>query len=278
VHVVTPLGSVAALYDIHGNLPALEAVVAELYADPPDAVVIGGDVAAGPMPLEVLRRLRSLTWPVHWLRGNADRTVVMGFDGTIPENLRDHPLLKGDAWAARLISRDDRDFLDSLSPLLVLTIHGIGEVLFCHGTSRSDEERVTTATPPARLARILAEAGAAVLVAGHTHRQFDRSVDGRRMINAGSVGRPYEHHPGAYWLRLGGTGVQFSRTAYDTASADAAFHALGYPAADLMLAAVDPDAVAESYERSSAQPVAEASLIDPADNPLTLEGHREQGR
>ena len=128
---------------------------------------------------------------------------------------------------------------------------------------------MTTATPPERLARILAEGGADLVVAGHTHRQFDRAAGGRRMVNAGSVGRPYEHAPGAYWLRLG-PGVRLLRTPYDTAAADAAFRGLGYPAADLMLAAVDPDAVAERYERSSDEPVSDASLIDPADHPLML--------
>src|SRR4051812_18569817 len=102
------LRSVAALYDIHGNLPALDAVVAELHADPPDAVVVGGDVAAGPQPKEVLTRLRELPWPVHWLRGNADRAVVMGFDGTIPPELAEHPLFAGDAWAATFLDRADR--------------------------------------------------------------------------------------------------------------------------------------------------------------------------
>jgi hypothetical protein len=72
--------SVAALYDIHGNLPALDAVIAELEREPPDAVVVGGDVAAGPLPNEVLARLHALPWPVHWLRGNADRALVMSFD------------------------------------------------------------------------------------------------------------------------------------------------------------------------------------------------------
>jgi Calcineurin-like phosphoesterase superfamily domain len=72
--------SVAAPYDVHGDLPALEAVLAELQADPPHAVVAGGDVAAGPQPLEVLARLRAVPWPVHRLRGNADRALVMSFD------------------------------------------------------------------------------------------------------------------------------------------------------------------------------------------------------
>ena len=259
--------SVAALYDIHGNLPALDAVLAELRRDPPGAVVVGGDVAAGPMPREVLARLRELPWPVHWLRGNADRAVVMGFDGTIPPHLREHPLFRGDAWAATFLDRADRDFLAGLPPLLALDVDGIGTVLFCHGTARSDEERVTTATPPERLARVLAQAAAAVLVGGHTHRQFDREVGGRRMINAGSVGRPYERRPGAYWLRLG-PGVALMRTPYDTGAADIAFHALGYPAADLVFAAVDPDEVAERYERASGAPVDPASAIAPAENPL----------
>src|ERR687897_1271625 len=95
--------SVAVLCDIHGNAPALDAVLAELAAAPPDAVVVGGDVAAGPMPLEVLARLRALSWPVHILRGNADRVVVMAYDGTGTPEIRAPPLWESDAWtAARL--------------------------------------------------------------------------------------------------------------------------------------------------------------------------------
>jgi predicted phosphodiesterase len=264
---VSELRSVAALYDIHGNLPALEAVLAELHDDPPDAVLVGGDVCAGPMPVEVLRRLRDLPWPVHWLRGNADRAVVMGFDGTIPPELQDHPLYEGDAWAATFLSREERDFIDSFPSLVALSVEGVGDVLFCHATARSDEERVTVFTPPERLARILDEAGTGLMVCGHTHRQFDRTVDGRRIVNAGSIGRPYEHQPGAYWLGLG-PDVRLVRTPYDVAGADAAFHATGYPAADLIFDVGDADGRAEHYERAAESPVSPASLIDPAENPL----------
>jgi predicted phosphodiesterase len=264
---VTALREVAALYDIHGNLPALEAVLADLDADPPDAVVVGGDVCAGPMPVEVLRRLRDLPWPVHWLRGNADRAVVMGFDGTIPPELQDHPLYEGDAWAATFLSREERDFVDSFPALAALTLEGLGEVLFCHATAHSDEERVTIFTPPDRLARILDESCAELLVCGHTHRQFDRRVGARRMVNAGSIGRPYEHEPGAYWLRVG-PDFRLIRTPYDVASADAAFHASGYPAAGLIFDVGDADGRARHYERAAEQPVARASLIDPDENPL----------
>ncbi|MBV9819003.1 MAG: metallophosphoesterase family protein [Solirubrobacterales bacterium] len=259
--------TVVALYDIHGNVPALDAVLAQLRDNPPDVVVVGGDVCAGPMPREVLARLRELPWPTRWLRGNADRAVVMGFDGTIGPELLDHPLYAGDAWAATFLDATERDFLAGLPPLQALEVDGLGEVLFCHGSARSDEERVTTATPEDRLARILRDAGARVLVGGHTHRQFDRRAGHRRMINAGSIGRPYEREPGAYWLRLG-PDVSLQRTAYDTATADAAFHALGYPAADLIFAPVDPDVVAADFERASARPLAPASLIASAENPL----------
>jgi putative phosphoesterase len=258
---------VAALYDIHGNLPALDAVLTELRAEPPDAVVVGGDVCAGPMPAEVLAVLRELPWPVHWLRGNADRAVVMGFDGTIPADLLDHLLYAGDAWAAQRLQREDRDFLAQLPPLVALTIDGLGDVLFCHATARSDDERVTVVTPPERLMGILEAAGADVLVSGHTHRQFDRAAGGRRMINAGSVGRPYEHRPGAYWLRLGAD-AQLRRTSYDVPGADGAFRALGYPAADLVFSTEDPDAVADEFERAAQRPLAPESLILASDNPL----------
>jgi putative phosphoesterase len=258
--VGSPLADVAVLCDIHGNLPALEAVLAELFVAPPDAVVIGGDVVAGPQPVEVLERLRALPWPVHWLRGNADRAVVMGYDGTIPAELRDHPLFVADAWTATFLSRADRDFLDELAPLVELSLDGLGDVLFCHGTARSDEERVTVFTPPERLAAILEHAGAPVVVAGHTHRQFDRVAGGRRFVNAGSVGRPYEPSPGAYWARLG-PDVRLMRTPYDFDAARDAFCALGYPAADMMLAAVDADAVASGYEAASARPPAPESML-----------------
>jgi predicted phosphodiesterase len=244
--------AVAALYDIHGNLPALDAVVAELEAEPPDAVVIGGDVAAGPMPVAVLERLRGLPWPVHCIRGNADRFVVMGYDETIPEELLEHPLYRADAWTATFISRADRDWLDGLPPLLRMELDGAGDVLFCHATPRSDEERVSVFATDERLAEVLALDPADVLVAGHTHRQFDRTVGGRRMVNAGSVGRPYEHEPGAYWLWLGPE-PQLRRTEYDVAAATDAFRAAGYPLAEEMLAATDADAVARRYEAQAAE-------------------------
>jgi predicted phosphodiesterase len=265
--------TVAVLCDIHGNAPALEAVLAELRADPPDAVVIGGDVAAGPMPNEVLATLRALPWPVHFLRGNADRVLVMAYDGEAPEYIRAHPLWESDRWTAARLAREDRDWLTTLPSLVRLEVGALGEVLFCHGTPRSDEERITVFTPLPRLAAVLATAQASLVVCGHTHRQFDMSAGGARMVNAGSVGRPYEERPGAYWLTLGGqspqrhsdTGgtlpsVSLRRTEYDVAAATAMFAALGYPTAAAMLVPVDADAIARSYEATADKPVAPESL------------------
>jgi putative phosphoesterase len=244
---------IAALYDIHANLPALDAVLAELAADPPDAVVVGGDVAAGPQPLEVLARLDALPWPVHWLRGNADRWLVRAFDGTIPPELRGEPIFVADTWTAQRIPREVRDRLDRLPASLSL-----GGAFFCHATPRSDEERVTVLTPPERIAELVALAPADLVIAGHTHRQFDRVVPGGRMVNAGSVGRPYEPEPAAYWLRLEPE-VRLMRTDYDTEAATAAFAALGYPLADGMVTPVDADAVAAKYERVAGEPTSPES-------------------
>jgi predicted phosphodiesterase len=244
---------IAALYDIHGNLPALDAVLAELRADPPDAVVLGGDIAAGPQPVEVLRRLEGLPWPVHRLRGNADRWLVRAYDGTIPAELLEHPIFVADTWTARRISRADRDHLAGLAPALELD-----GTYFCHATPRSDEERVTVFTPDERIAELVALAPAPLVVAGHTHRQFDRAVAGRRLVNAGSVGRPYEVEPAAYWLRLE-PDVRLMRTDYDTEAATAVFRALGYPMADGTVTPVDADAIARRYEAVALEPTSPES-------------------
>jgi putative phosphoesterase len=211
---------VAALYDVHGNLPALEAVVRELDAESVDAVVVGGDVASGPMPVETLDLLRSLDVPVHFVRGNADR--VLDLDG-IPEPNRSARL-----WVAERLGADRLRFLAELPLDLALEVAGLGRVRFCHGAPGSDTEPITRVTADDRLRRLLARADEPVVVCGHTHVQFDRTIDATRILNAGSVGAPYEAEPGAYWLRLG-PGVEFRRTEYDLGAAAERLRATGYP-------------------------------------------------
>src|ERR1700704_873447 len=205
---------VAALSDIHGNLPALEAVLAEVSSETPDLIVICGDGASGPLPMQSLNLLRTLPG-ARFLHGNADRSLVAGYDGSAK------PRLAGPAadWCAAQMSKQHRDFLASFPPEIRLEIDGVGRVLFCHGSPRGDEEMMTAATPEERLREITAGSEADVIVGGHTHMQFDRVVDGLRIVNPGSVGMPYGE-PGAYWAVFG-PDVDFRRTNYDRESAAA---------------------------------------------------------
>ena len=162
---------IATLYDIHGNLAALEAVLAEI---PDDAtIVVGGDVCfAGEQPADVLERLRSLGDRVVWVRGNTDREI------TTESHL-------GDEQVA---------FLRGLPPSVQ-----IDRVLYCHATPRNDMDIFTERTPEERIAFLFENVDADVVVCGHTHMQFERTIAGKRVINSGSVGRPFEEKPGAYW-------------------------------------------------------------------------------
>lgn len=249
---------VAAIYDVHGNLPALEAVLSEVGRVGPDLVVVGGDVASGPMPVEVLDRLEGLGERVRWVRGNADREVVSAYDGgrAAIEAHTPEPALTMDVWAAERIGERHRDLLASFRERVVIEVEGLGEVLFCHGTPRSDEEIVTAATPDGRLRGILAGAEQDVVVCGHVHAQYDRSVDGKRVANDGSVGLPYQGEPvGAFWALLGPGGVELRRSDYDLRGAVEAFHAIGYPAAEGMTQSLleppDPALVADFFERQA---------------------------
>jgi putative phosphoesterase len=193
-------GSIATLYDVHGNLRALEAVLAEI---PDDAtIVVGGDVVAGgEQPGETLERLRGLGDRVRWLRGNADRELMPGEEGLAPPELIE-------ATRAQL-SQEQIEFLHALPETVQ-----IDRVLFCHATQRNDVDIFTERTPEERIAPLFADVNADVVVVGHTHTQFERVVAGRRVLNSGSVGLPYEDEPGAYWT----LDLVHRRTPYDGAA------------------------------------------------------------
>lgn len=178
--------AVAALYDIHGNLPALDAVLAEVPADA--TIVVGGDVCAGgEQPSETLARLRELGDRVRWVRGNADRELYPGEGGLVPE-----PLVE--ETRGRL-SEEGIAFLHGLPET-----QRIDDVLYCHASPRNDMDIFTERTPEERLAPLFEGLDVSTVVCGHTHTQFERTVAGVRVVNAGSVGMPYEEEPGAYWL------------------------------------------------------------------------------
>ena len=221
---------VAALYDVHGNMPALTAVLAEVDALGVDAIVVGGDVASGPMPVETFDALRARG--ARFVRGNADR-----FDDLQGANPR-----ADRRWVARRLGEERLAFLAELPLDLTLELGGLGRVRFCHGAPGSDELPITRLTPDERLRGLLAGVDERVVVCGHTHVQFDRAVDGIRVVNAGSVGAPYEAEPAAYWALLGtDVDVELRRTAYDVAAAAAAIAVTGYPRAAELATYLIPD-------------------------------------
>lgn len=222
---------IAALYDIHGNLPALEAVRRDLESIRPEVIVVGGDIVSGPMPRQTLEYLRQLPGHVVALRGNADREVVAAFDNQPPAPNLPEAVREITQWVAQQLEPEQRDFLARLPERVTLPVEGLGDVLFCHATPRSDEEIFTPLTPPDRLRLLFQHVEQQLVVCGHTHMQFELHIGGVRVLNAGSVGMPYADCPGAYWLLLGPEASEFRRTPYDLEAAAQAVRASGYPQA-----------------------------------------------
>lgn len=217
---------VAAISDVHGNLPALEAALLEVEEEKPDLIVFCGDVASGPMPAETTALLMSLP-RARFVRGNADRGLVDEFDGTPPAPM---PGPFAD-WCAKQISRAQRDFLASFEEKVMLEgVDGIGRVLFCHASPRNDVDVMTVETPFERVRSLMSGVDADMVVCGHTHMPFDRLVDGMRIVNAGSVGMPYGK-PGAFWAMLG-PGLRLRRTDYDREAAARRIRAKDWSNAD----------------------------------------------
>jgi predicted phosphodiesterase len=218
---------VAALYDIHGNLPALEAVLDDVRTAGVDSIVIGGDVVPGPLPRETLACLEALEIPVRFLHGNGESAVLAelaGKDSTVPAPFRE--LIR---WSARQLEPEQQRSMARWPSTVRVAIPELGDVLFCHATPRSDTEIFTRLTPEERVAPALAGVDAPLVICGHTHMQFDRMVGSIRVLNAGSVGMPFGE-PGAYWLLLG-PDVQFRHTTYDLADAADRIRRTSYPQA-----------------------------------------------
>jgi putative phosphoesterase len=229
---------IAALYDIHGNLPALEAVLADVEAAGVDRVLVGGDLVAGPFPAECLDLLTELGPRVEFVRGNADREVVAGGEGDR-------------SWCVDRLGPERAAFVDAWPMTIRADVEGLGRVLFCHATPESDEAFITPITPDEAVAEALAGAQADVVVYGHIHVQYER---GRapRLVNPGSVGWPHEPRRGAYWAILG-PGVEFRRTDYDFEATAERILASGYPnakhAAETILDPPSPEEASEHFEQ-----------------------------
>jgi putative phosphoesterase len=196
---------VAALYDVHAMPWALEAVLAEVDAD---AIVIGGDFLYGPFPAETLRQVRMLDAVV--LRGNCEETPI-DYERAVlsEEELR---------WAAELPLAAELD-----------------GVLYCHATPTDNRPSTTAITPDERILQLFPGLTGTVVI-GHTHHQFDRRVGDLRIVNAGSVGMPYEGEVAAFWTLVEDGEPRPMRTPIDLDRAAAGLRASAWPGSDEFLA------------------------------------------
>ena len=241
---------IAAIYDIHGNLPALEAVLAEIRTADVDQVVVGGDVVPGPFPEQTLRRLLDLPIPTQFIYGNGEVAVLQVMAGKDPSAVpeRHRPIIR---WTAERLSEQQQLFA-GWPKTCRLVIPEIGEVLFCHATPRNEDEIFTRLTAEDRLLPMFEGVNAAMIVCGHTHMQFDRMIGPTRVVNAGSVGMPFGK-PGAEWVLFDG-GVQFRHTSYDLNNAAERIRESGYPEAENFVARylLNPPTEEEMLEAFSA--------------------------
>jgi predicted phosphodiesterase len=212
--------TVAVLSDIHGVMPALEAVLAEPDVRDADVVVLTGDIALGPQPVRTLDLLESMGDRVHWVKGNCERELV---DLARRAKPAQYPISE---WAALQLRDDQVELLDRLPATRTLDVAGFGDVLFCHATPRDDEEMVFVDSDLPRWAEVLAGVpdNVRTIVCGHTHMPFTRLVDRRTIVNAGSVGMPYGT-TGAQWALLANGAVTLRRTEFDREAACATIEA-----------------------------------------------------
>lgn len=221
---VATVSSVAVLSDVHGVLPVLDAVLAESDVRSADLVVVTGDLAAGPMPVEVLDRLVALGERCVLVRGNADRELVEVARGAVSE----YP---ESTWAGGQLRPDQVELLDRLPHPVVVEVDGFGPVLFCHGTPRDDNEVVLVDSRLEWWAEVFADLPEDVrtVVCGHTHMPFTRLVDQRLVVNSGSIGMPYGRAGGS-WALLADGQVSLRHTPIDVNAACAEIEARsGYP-------------------------------------------------
>jgi putative phosphoesterase len=230
---------VAVIADVHGNAPALTAVLGEIEHEQPDLIVSCGDLTWGPLPEETYELARGLN--ARFVRGNADRAVLEAVSETERER-----------WMQAHHTDAMREFLGRFEENVVVEVDGLGPVRFCHGSPRSDEECVTPETPEERVREFSAGVDERVIVSAHVHIQFDREAAGIRSVNAGSVGLPYEGKPGAYWA-LFGPDIELRRTEYDVDATVERFRASGQPnveqIVEMMLTPPEPREVIDHAEK-----------------------------
>jgi predicted phosphodiesterase len=220
---------VAALYDVHGNLPALEAVMADQRFADADVIVSGGDLVMGPYPAACLDRLEA-DGRTRFLTGNGDREASeLSAEGDLGNAAR---------WCNEQLGPERVARVEGWPAIVELDVPGLGAVLFCHATPSSDLPILTRATPEEDAVRELGAVAADVVVCGHTHTQYERRVGPLALVNAGSVGMPYEGSPDARWALLGPDRVELVATPYDADAALADLLRTDFPLVERWLAPV----------------------------------------
>ena len=219
---------VAALYDVHANLPALEAVLAEVQREQPDVVLFGGDLVWGPWPRETLELALSLGAHAVYVRGNWER----GLFDTEEESA---------VWVRERLTSAQRELVRGWPHTTSLD-----GVLYCHATPRSDEELVLPGFGRSPWEEAFGGVAQGIVVCGHTHVQFDVEYAHHRIVNPGSVGNPTVRAT-AWWALLGND-VDLRTTDYDTAGTAAAMRATGFPRPQLADELLEPHALERVLE------------------------------
>ena len=223
--------------DVHGNAVAFEAVLLEIRANPPDLVVVNGDLSWGPEPEATLERSDSIPNTV-FVRGNAESALLRRTDSAT------------DAWVTERHSAHRLAQIESFAGAVTVEVPGIGGVFLCHGSPRGDQELVTPETPDVRMRALLAGAEADVLVTAHVHLQYERTVLGITSMNAGSVGLQYGGTPAAYWAELGPES-RLRRTPYDLDEAERRVRSSGIPTPDRIVQTLrEPPSAEEVVEHA----------------------------
>ena len=220
---------VALLADVHGNAPALAAVLREVEAENVDLLVDAGDLTWGSLVAETLALIHGYGGRTAFVRGNAERAILELADGA-----REDEPTEREKWMLEHHDAEAVTFIRSFSESVVVEVEGLGAVRVRHGSPRSDTELVTVATPEDRVREFMAGVEETIVATAHTHVQFDRRVGDVRSLNPGSVGLPYEGRPGAFWALLG-PDIELRRTDYDLAKTIAAYRATDDPALEPMI-------------------------------------------
>lgn len=211
---------VAVISDIHGNLPALEAVLADVDQVRPDVVVLGGDLAlGGPHPVEVVDRLRELGWPS--VLGNTDEALD---EKRIPEQARTGFVGAPAARTREMLGPERVAWLTDLP----LVWHGEG-IALVHATPNDRWAIVPYDSPDQRLRDVFAPLGKANAVYGHIHHAYTRDLGNLTIVNSGSVSLALDGDVRACYAVIEDGRVEHRRVAYDVERVAADFQAIGYP-------------------------------------------------